>query len=431
MLTWAVLPLHPQVGLDAVAAALAEFHPKREGQALRISDFFLVRVAATQVPDRLDWTYASSTAPIGATSVEFLAPHEAWLGRNTSPKLLSLLGFKGASESLTSDRYLQLTAMVCKLAALVTAVIQPLAGYMAFPIGAFVDDAKGYTEKLNPGPLWSYHLGRTSGWIESSGLGGFGLPEIAMPMDPSRKEVFESTAYAVMHAMISKGPLPLGTVLGSATGEFRVEAELSGALWLQPTKPVPGVEATARSRACVGRKRALASLIGPHSHYHVPRGEHHVAQEHFFLGGECYAMTNGVSDAAQPGGSPEDQNTHVELVVHAGRLGAWASNVLAWAGQSFHAHDAARPFRAFDRFVLPSPMQGIPAVLFWPFGHLQPEPTRRVDLWVLLPLTTEELRQFRANPQSQGQWIEARETRQDIHLVEQRWDALAASEARK
>ncbi|MGE6759613.1 hypothetical protein ACQKGO_16445 [Corallococcus interemptor] len=321
--------------------------------------------------------------------------------------------------------------MVCKLAALVTAVIQPLAGYMAFPIGAFVDDAKGYTGKLNPGPLWSYHLGRASGWIESSGLGGFGLPEIAMPMDPSRTEVFESTAYAVMHAMISKGPLPLGTVLGSAVGEFRVEAELSGALWLQPTNPVPGIEATARSRACVGRKRALASLIGPHSHYHVPRGEHHVAQEHFFLGGECYAMTNGVSDAAQPGGSPEDQNTHVELVVHAGRLGAWASNVLAWAGQSFHAHDAARPFRAFDRFVLPSPMQRIPAVMFWPFGHLQPEPTRRVDLWVLLPLTAEELRQFRANPQSQGQWIEARETRQDIHLVEQRWDALAASEARK
>ncbi|MBN8232934.1 hypothetical protein JYK02_36020 [Corallococcus macrosporus] len=431
LLTWAVLPLNSKVGLEAVAAALADFNPRLEGQTLRISDFFHVRVAATQVPSRLDWSYASSTAPIGTTSVEILAPHEGWLGRNTSPELMSAMGFKGLSASITADRYLQLTAMVCKLAALVTAVIQPLAGYMAFPIGAFVADAKDYIAKLNPGPLWTYHLGRASGWIESSGLVGFGLPEIAMPMDPSRQELFESTAYAVMQAMISNGPLPLGTVFGSQAGEFRVEAELSGAVWLQPTKPVPGLEAAAHARACVGRKRALAALIGPHSHYHLARGAQHGAQEHFFLNGECYAMTNGVSDVAQPGGSPEDQNTHVELVVHAGRLGAWAGNVLAWAGQSFHAHDGARPFRAFDRFVLPAPMQGIAAVMFWPFGHLQPEPTRRVELWVLLPLTTEELRQFRANPESQGQWIEDRETRRDIHLVEQRWDALATNEGRK
>jgi hypothetical protein len=322
--------------------------------------------------------------------------------------------------------------MVCKLAPLVTAVVQPMAGYMTVPSNDFVKDSKDYVPNSNPGPLWSYPLSRASGWIESSGLGGFGLPEIAMPMVPSRREVFDSTAHTIMRTMISNGPLPLGTVLGAKAGEFQVEAELSGALWLQPTKPVFAPEVTARGRACVGRKRALAALIGPHSHHHVPRGEHHVAQEYFFLlGGGCIAMTNGVSDAAQPGGSPEDQNTHVEFVVNASRLGGWTQNVLAWVAQSLHAHNAARPYRSFDRVVPPSPMQGIAAVMLWPFGHLQPEPTRRVELWAVLPLTAEELRQFREDPQAQAQWIQERQTRRDVELVEKRWDALAANEVRQ
>ncbi|WP_375758742.1 hypothetical protein [Corallococcus exercitus] len=422
LLTWAVLPLHPQVGLEAVAAALAEFHPRLEGEYLRVSNFFIVQVVATQVPNRLDWSYASSTAPIGATSVEILAPAEGWLGRLASPEVMSAVGIKGLSASITADRYLQLTAMVCKLAALVTAVVQPLAGYMAFPSAAFVADSNDYIAKLNPGPLWSYPLKRASGWIESSGLGGFGLPDIAMPTDPSRQQVFESTAYAIMQAMISNGPLPIGTVFGSKAGQFRVDAELSDAIWLQPTEAGLGSEAAARGRACVGRKRALASLIGPHSHYHVPRSEHHVAQEHFFLlGDECIAVTNGVSDAAQRGGQQEDENTHVEFAVHARRLGAWTHQVLAWMAQSFHAHNGARPFRLYDRVVPPAPMGGAAAVLLWPYGHLQPEPTRRVELWILLPLTAEELRQFRENPESQAQWIQERETQRDIDLIEQRW----------
>jgi hypothetical protein len=389
---------------------------------------FSVQLVASNLPPRLDLTFSSARVEVGPQSLVLLGPRPEWVGRLVSPALAHEAGLGAIAASVSADRLIALTELVVSLCPLASAVIQPFANHMACPAADFARDAESYLASGNPTPLWAYpRLVRDhrASCLETTGMGVFGLPDLAFPVEPSQAQELEPVAHALMRAMVDGGPLPVGAAVRSSFGEVTVEAVIHGALWCVPAGAL-APEEVERARGQMGRRRALSALLGPHTQLHFPRSETLVAKEHFVMEGQSIAMTNGASEFGQPGGAPEHRNQHLELVLRARKLGPWANGWLDWAAAALHAHPAQRPLHEFDRVVLATPQAGIAGVLLWPFGHLLPESARPpVHLWILLPLTPEEVELFRRDPQSQRQWIQEREARRDVELVEQRWDTAA------
>ena len=136
----------------------------------------------------------------------------------------------------------------------------------------------------------------------------------------------------------------------------------------------------------------------------------------------------------QRGSQPGDENERVELVLFGEALGPWARRWLAWIAGLLQGGDGTHPLRPRDRVVLGEHAAGIAGVILWPSGHLTPygapetavdsanERSRfRVHLWELLPISSDELAEFRKDPAAQLAWIDTRNRARDIDDVRRRW----------
>jgi hypothetical protein len=354
------------------------------------------------------------------------------LAQEVAAKTAAAMGLpdSGVVESAASRKMTALARLLHGLCPLATAVILPKANNIVLDARAFAADAERYLEGgAYSFPLFSFLKVRDDegvGTLVSTGMWPFGLPEtgIALPQGADRGALVQALG-ELRREMVAEGWWPEdGSTFEATVGTLSLE-RVGSSVWVT----LGGGAATgpfAVARARFARAEAARAILGDPTHHHRPAHGDKVAIEHYLRPGrEHLAITNGISDRAQPGGTTADENDFVELSISSRRLGPWADGWLHWASKYLAGHDGSHPIKPFDRLVLPEPTAGIAGVITWPFGHLAPTrpgaPT--VRLWDLVPFHVDELAMFRQRPGSQGAWLDERVARGDFEAMHARWDA--------
>ncbi len=325
----------------------------------------------------------------------------------------------------------RLTGLLRSLAPLAESVILPQAGNMAYPSAQFQEVSAEYDVGAYHSPLYVFSKLRTEEdgpYASSLGMFLFGLPDMAIPLPGGVPPVTMVRAMSnLQREMVAEGWWPENgkTFQTESVGRVRIE-HVQDALFLVPEEMTldPARVAVARHRFAL--ERCALQLFGRSTMFRVrPPGM--VVDHHLLPGGKSFAITCGVSMVPQKGGTADDENDRVEIVLFSDKLGPWATKWLQWIHGILRHHDGSHPIRPFDRLVLPGPMGGIAAGIVWPWGHLSPFGSggERVHLWCLLPILEEELAAFRADPSAQGAWIDERGAKGDVETLFRRWDSVA------
>lgn len=366
----------------------------------------------------------------------------------TAPRVIS-------SAALKVER---LTAIVRGLLPLATSVILPAANHICFSAAEFEEMSRGYGSESYHFPLYVFFKGRPDEdgpYGSTAGMFLFGLPEVAMPLSDELDQRAAALAVGnLQREMVAEGWWPEdGATFETELGPVFIE-RVKDALFVVPEEVEFDDESLANARHRWALERCAVEAFGRGT-MHRTRGEDtDILVDHHLHERGSFAMTNGLSLLPQEGGRAEDENEFVELILRSDRLGPWASGWLEGIAMMIRGGDGSHPFRPYSRIVRPEPANGIAALLLWPQGHFTPfgepeepedaddadhtddaddsddvddsrsmveEQRARVHLWVLLPILTEELAHFRANPKNVQAWIAARIERKDLDSIHERW----------
>lgn len=449
--SWAILSLREPLTVDELVAKARALGVRADStrDGIQLPYGFLARIEAAPFPARLlDRSIAETEVVVGpatlhvsggtndvARSEHQQPPEIRAAAKEGAAKAAAMLGYDADSskiESAASRKMWRLTELVRSLAPLATSLVMPQANHLVLASDAFVAMAESYADESGyPFPLWSFLKVRDDegvGTIASTGMWCFGLPDVGIALPEGEpRDAYVLAIGALQREMVAEGWWPEdGAAFTCELGEFRIR-RVWDAVWMSPKSLAVSVGAALAERR-FARLRQLGLLLGPHTHHHRAAERGLVAVEHFLRVGESsLAVTNGLSDAPQPGGTAEDENDFVEITVTSRALGPWADGWLAWLVESLRGHDPSRPIRGRDRLVLPETTRGIAGAIVWPMGHLKPlgpnDPT--VQLWDAIPILPTELAAFRETPGAQAAWMSERVERDDIAEIQTRWTAQA------
>lgn len=327
----------------------------------------------------------------------------------------------------------RLTGILRGLLPLATAVVFPRAGNLTCSADELLERSEEFGEGAYHNPLYVYTKLRTEEdgpYASATGLFLFGLPDMAIPLaggvEPARmvRAMFE-----LQREMVAEGWWPEnGATFDTQLGPVRVE-HVQDALMVVPTAVglEPAKLGVARHRYAL--ERCAMTSFGRSTMFRVRTPK--LLVDHHQLGdGASYAISNGMSLFAQKGGTVEDENWRVEVMLRSDELGPWATKFIVLVNETLRAHDGAHPLRPFDRLAFPEVVAGLAGVVVWPWGYFTPYGPAagadwRVHLWCLVPILAEELATFRADPTAQRAWREERIARDDLDEMFERWERVS------
>jgi hypothetical protein len=449
--TWVILGLRePLPASEFVSRARALGVPAEETRdGISLPAGFLCRVVPSPLPERLcDCALLNGPLELGPAQLHISGgTNELERGQHAQPEELRRAAREAVErmrgpgdphatiESNASRKVRSLLDSLVRLAPLASAVVLPHANHTAFDMGAFLERARPYLEEGGyPFPLFSFLKVREDADIptlESVGMWIFGLPDVAMALpDGLETHTAARCLGEVQREMVAEGRWfeTDARFVTEALGEVVLVRRRDG-LWVAPSRftTTPAI-ASAASR--FARRRALAQILGPHTHHHMPALADGVAIEHYLRADQSgLAISNGFADRPQAGGTPDDENLHVEIVLTSPELGPWANGWLRWIIGAMRAGDGSRPIRPNDRMVLGDATIPIAGAVLCPMGYIGAEPPAashhpgapQAELWDMLPFSHEELASFRASPGAQGDWLDAYITQGRVPELQARW----------
>ncbi|MGC4119057.1 MAG: hypothetical protein QM765_31720 [Myxococcales bacterium] len=333
----------------------------------------------------------------------------------------------------------RLTGLLRSLAPLAHSVVLRQANQITFSMKEFVAQSEPYvTEGGYHFPLYSYLKVRPEAdgpSVVTTGMFLFGLPEAAMPLGEGIGVQDAATALGeLQREMVAEGWWPDdGAIFATKRGPVRL-SRVQDALLVVPTDDVqehrpawkPAATQVELARYRLAQERCVSTLLGAGTLYRVVTAGGLVVDHHLLLDGTGYAMSNGLSLTVQAGGTPDDRNDRVEVVLFSKRLGPWATQWISWIVDVVRGHDASHPVHPYGRVALGQKVADVAALMVWPWGHLTPNGSAgaQVFLWGLLPILEDELKSFRADPRSQDAWIDERNARRDLEAILERWERV-------
>lgn len=448
--TWVILSLRETLSAsDFVSRARALGVPAEETRdGISLPGGFLCRVVAAPFPERLcDRALLKGPLPLGPAQLHITGgTNELEISQHAQPEDVRRAAREAVErmmgpgdphatiESNASRKVRSLLDSLVRLAPLASALVLPHANHTTFEMGMFLEMARPYLEEGGyPFPLFAFLKVRDDADIptlESVGMWIFGLPDVAMALpDELETRTAAHCLGEVQREMVAEGRwFETGARFATESlGEVVLVRRRDG-LWVSPSR-FPATPATAAAASRFARRRALAQILGPHTLHHMP-AQDGVAIEHCLRADESgLAISNGLADRPQNGGTPEDENLHVEVVLTSLELGPWANGWVNWIIGAIRGGDGSHPIRPNDRMVLGDAALPIAGAVLCPMGYIAAEPAAvahhpgapRTELWDMLPFSHEELASFRASPTAQGDWLDAYITQGRVPELQARW----------
>lgn len=322
----------------------------------------------------------------------------------------------------------RLTGLLLALLPLARALVLPQANHIGFSAAEFAAMAADIGAGSYHFPLYTFLKSRPDpdgAHACTTGMFVLGLPELAMPLGPAAPLAAVGVAIGnLQREMVAEGWWPEHDAsFATELGPVHLE-RTQDAVFAVPTDLRYDAVAVAVARRRWTLQRCATREFGPGTLHRVrSEGTDLIVDHHLRVTGS-FAMTNGLSLAPQPGGRAVAGNDHVELLLRSEALGPWATGWLLWVAAALRGHDGARPLCPYDRVVCNEPIHGIAAVILWPHGSFTlSADAPPVHLLVLLPITSDELASFRADPSAQTRWADERRARDDLADLHARWTA--------
>jgi hypothetical protein len=350
-------------------------------------------------------------------------------------RLAEMTTFPGTAPRIISGaaaKAERLTGILQGLSWCAASVVFPHAGNIVQPAEDFVARSREF-EGAYHNPIYAFNKVRPDAdgpYASCSGLFLFALPDMAIPLADGVEPVSMVRAMAnLQREMVAEGWWPEnGATFETEIGPVRVE-QVQDALFVVPTGVAITPQRLGVARHRWALERCAIRSFGRGTMFRV-RTPDLVVDHHQHSDGKSFAISNGASLVAQKGGGFDDENWRVEVFLMSDRLGPWATKFVAYANETLRGHDGSHPLRPFDRLAFPQPIAGLGGMVLWPWGHFTPYgeaagPDWRVHLWCLVPILTEELARFRAEPTAQRAWREERIARRDLSELFERWEQVA------
>jgi len=253
-----------------------------------------------------------------------------------------------------------------------------------------------------------------------------GHPDIGVSLAASAEHA--SAAAALLQGMVPRGLRPRSGMTFAADGTtFVVERFQNGAVWLRPDGPeAPHADGRYRFGVTAGLPGYLqanwsSSLTWRGAGAKDPRIELWTTRGSPSLD---VAITNGLGARAQVSLDPADPVAFVEIALIAPVVRGRILDALIALARTVHMPGRTAPVLPWDRCVVPGLPGGIAGAVMRPLGVLEVFPDHRVTVFDALPILDDELAAFRADPSTQGAWIDLVCERNDFAALHARWERL-------
>jgi len=121
---------------------------------------------------------------------------------------------------------------------------------------------------------------------------------------------------------------------------------------------------------------------------------------------------------------PPDPDAFVEIAIISPVMGGRIPDALIALAKSVHVPGRTAPILEWDRCVVPGLPGGIAGAVMRPLGVMQVFPDHPVTVFDALPILDDELAAFRADPSTQGGWIDLVCERNEFAALHERWERL-------
>ncbi len=278
--------------------------------------------------------------------------------------------------------------------------------------------------------LWSASsVGHGQRYIRTRGMGMLGAPELAMRLAGENTE-WEASVLTGLCNDLAAGWAPVnGETLRYDNGPTYRMFELGAGWWVMGDHPEEAQAAHHAAMWLSASQRLIMRRVG------YLDGMQNGAPPHFvdiYSGLGTAMVTNGLALASQPGGTTEEGNERVELMVRLDRDAPVHARVLSFFGGMMFDQAGTQPFRGWDG-IRNGPDAGLPPelgnIIVVPREPLVIWPGHETSLFELVAVAPEEYAQLRGNPQAGAQWLAARKQARDWGTYRARFDALLPGNA--
>jgi hypothetical protein len=324
----------------------------------------------------------------------------------------------------------------------VGALARVVAGLCRLGPGVVLDLAEGLAitrddflrrsaETEHPDRIWTAKTaGHDQLYMRSRGMAYLGAPDVAMAVQGGDLNTSAALIGGVCRDL-SGGWQPeagetISYQLGDQSYAFRM-FELGAGWWLLGEQPNEAQAAHHASMWLGAADRLKMRRVG------YVAGMENNAPPHYvdvYSGRGTAMITNGLALADQPGGTPEEGNDRVEMLICLDRDGTVHANLLSMLGGMMFDQDGSYPLRPWDG-LRNGPDSGYPpelsCFLLVPRPKLTIWTGHETNIMQVVAVSPTEYDQLRGNPEAGQRWLEERKRAADWQTYHQRFNALLQS----